>query len=270
MSTIFPREEKAEQIFDKILENPGACERLKDTFFEAIPSAEESEGAGTDIPGTVFAAALFHAYENKDLSAFLMAVCNNSMFDLLRNSFLIPMRFNDKGVENPVLLTDDRGMLLDESQKHLYEKKYRMFHRIYKEQEEIPYYQMYMADGFRENHGYTSKGEIVTDKISKHTGILLMFRFPESVKPDINDDRIYAIVWDFLMRLQEELPRALMYYGVRDEEGKEKNTETLGIFLPFYHFERKMEKNIEIANGIGLGCREHILNEVKRQTGKCE
>lgn len=44
MSTIFPREEKAEQIFDEILKNPHACERLKDTFFEAIPSAEESEG----------------------------------------------------------------------------------------------------------------------------------------------------------------------------------------------------------------------------------
>ena len=41
MSTIFPREEKAEQIFDEILKNPHACERLKDTFFEAIPSAEE-------------------------------------------------------------------------------------------------------------------------------------------------------------------------------------------------------------------------------------
>ena len=39
MSTIFPREEKAEQIFDEILKNPHACERLKDTFFEAIPSA---------------------------------------------------------------------------------------------------------------------------------------------------------------------------------------------------------------------------------------
>ena len=119
MSTIFPREEKAEQIFDKILENPKACDRLKNTFFEAIPSAEESEGAGADIPGTVFAAALFNAYENKDLSAFLMAVCNNSVFDLLRNSFLIPIRFNDKGVENPVLLTDEQGDLLDESQKHL-------------------------------------------------------------------------------------------------------------------------------------------------------
>ena len=90
MGTIFPREEKAEQIFDKILENAGACERLKDTFFEAIPSAEESEGAGTDIPGTVFAAALFNAYENKDLSAFLMAV---SMV-LFQKVSLIRMRLN--------------------------------------------------------------------------------------------------------------------------------------------------------------------------------
>ena len=96
MSTIFPREEKTEQIFDEILKNPHACERLKDTFFEAIP----------DIPGTVFAAALFTAYENKDLSAFMMAVCNSSVFDLLRNSFLISIRFNDKGVENPIFLTD--------------------------------------------------------------------------------------------------------------------------------------------------------------------
>ena len=67
-----------------------------------------------------------------------------------------------------------------------------------------------------------------------------------------------------------ELAKELMYYGVRDEEGKEKNTETQGIFLRFYHLVRMMDKNIEIANGLGLGCREHILNEVKRQTGKCE
>ena len=127
MGTIFPREEKAEQIFDEILKNPRACDRLKNTFFAAIPSAEESEGAGTDIPGTVFAAALFNAYENKDLSAFMMAVCNNSVFDLLRNSFLIPIRFNDKGVENPILLTDENGKFLDESELHFWEKKYKMF-----------------------------------------------------------------------------------------------------------------------------------------------
>ena len=33
--------------------------------------------------------------------------------------------------------------------------------------------------------------------------------------------------------------------------------------LPFCHFEREMEKNIELANGIGLGCREAILSEMK-------
>ena len=171
MSTIFPREEKAEQIFDEILKNPRACERLKDTFFAAIPSAEESEGAGTDIPGTVFAAALFNAYENKDLSAFMMAVCNNSVFDLLRNSFLIPIRFNDKGVENPIFLTDENGNLLDESKNHIYEKKYKMFHKLFEEQDEIPDYRMYMADGFRESHGYTQNGEIETIRNAEHTGI---------------------------------------------------------------------------------------------------
>ena len=148
MGTIFPREEKAEQIFDEILKNPRACDRLKNTFFAAIPSAEESEGAGTDIPGTVFAAALFNAYENKDLSAFMMAVCNNSVFDLLRNSFLIPIRFNDKGVENPILLTDENGKFLDESELHLWEKKYKMFRKLFEQQNEIPDYQMYMAEHF--------------------------------------------------------------------------------------------------------------------------
>ena len=42
-----------------------------------------------------------------------------------------------------------------------------------------------------------------------------------------------------------------------------KHTSKLGIFLPFCHFEREMEKNIELANGIGLGCREAILSEMK-------
>ena len=226
MSTIFPREEKAEQIFDEILKNPHACERLKDTFFEAIPSAEESEGAGTDIQGTVFAAALFTAYENKDLSAFMMAVCNNSVFDLLRNSFLIPIRFNDKGVENPIFLTDENGNLLDESKNHIYEKKYKMFHKLFEEQDEIPDYRMYMADGFRESHGYTQNGEIETIRNAEHTGILLLFEFPQSVDLEINEEKIYAIVWEYLMKLQEELPRALMYYGKRDEHGIEKHQQT--------------------------------------------
>ena len=133
-STLFPREEKAELLFEKILKDPEACRRLTETFYESMDADTDIECGY--LPPEKFAYALLDAYKNRDLTALLMAICQNSMFDLLRNSFLIPMRFNDKGVENPVLLTDDRGMLLDESQKHLYEKKYRMFHRIYEEQED--------------------------------------------------------------------------------------------------------------------------------------
>ena len=41
MSTIFPREEKAEQIFDEILKNPRACERLKIHFCSDSVSRRE-------------------------------------------------------------------------------------------------------------------------------------------------------------------------------------------------------------------------------------
>ena len=92
MTTIFPREEKAEQLFEKILENPDACERLKDTFYEHFPESEDMDAQIPAVSPQTFTRALFQAYQNKDLSAFLMAICGNSMFDLLRNSFLIPDR----------------------------------------------------------------------------------------------------------------------------------------------------------------------------------
>lgn len=92
METIFPREEKADLLFDKILKDPEACERLMQTFYGEIDS--DLELVGGYLPPEQFAKALFDAYKNRDLTAFLMAVCKNSMFDLLRNSFLAPFRFN--------------------------------------------------------------------------------------------------------------------------------------------------------------------------------
>ena len=73
--------------------------------------------------------SLFDAYQNRDLSAFLMEICGNSMFDLLRNAFLIPMRFNDKGVTNPVRLTDAEGELIKQTSvnKLIPQKQYKMF-----------------------------------------------------------------------------------------------------------------------------------------------
>ena len=109
MATLFPREEKAEGLFDEILKDPSACRRLMHAFYDAL---NYEEGLGIDeLPPQKFAKALFNAYENKDLTAFLMAVCQHSMFDLLRSAFLVPFRFNADGEPNPVLLTDDEGKL---------------------------------------------------------------------------------------------------------------------------------------------------------------
>ena len=95
--TIFPREEKAEALFDKILSDPWACEKLQETFCKYLFCSEEES---TPLSASDFTQALFNAYLNRDLSAFLMAICQHSMFDLLRNSYLIPFRFNADGKSN--------------------------------------------------------------------------------------------------------------------------------------------------------------------------
>ena len=146
MATIFPREEKAEQLFEKILENPDACERLKDTFYEHFPESEDMDAQMPEVSSQTFTRALFQAYQNKDLSAFLMAICGNSMFDLLRNSFLIPIRFNDKGKTNPILLTDDQGILREKLPVNVPDKVYQKFSRIYQHREPIPQMREYLAE----------------------------------------------------------------------------------------------------------------------------
>lgn len=40
MGTIFQREEKPESLFDKIVKNEGACERLQELFYEKLRRVE--------------------------------------------------------------------------------------------------------------------------------------------------------------------------------------------------------------------------------------
>ena len=91
--TIFPREEKADVLFNKILNDPWACEKLQGTFCNSLFCNEDNN---FPLSPDEFSQALFNAYHNRDLSAFLMAICQNTLFDLLRNSFLIPYRFDNK------------------------------------------------------------------------------------------------------------------------------------------------------------------------------
>ena len=92
MATIFPREEKAEALFGEILKNPEACHRLMDTFNDSLDMAEVLDAPA--VSAQQFAAALFNAYENKDLSAFLMAICQHSMFVPLRTFQDIKISFD--------------------------------------------------------------------------------------------------------------------------------------------------------------------------------
>ena len=79
----------------------------------------------------------------------------------------------------------------------------------------------------------------------------------------LTDAQVYVHVWDALMRLQDVLPRAFMYYGKMQVNGQETGSEELGIFLPLRHFGDAMERNIEQADGIALGFREEMERYVR-------
>ena len=71
-SMIFPREEKTEILFQKILEDPWACEKLQETFCNSCLCGEETDEV---FSPDQFSKALFTDYRNRDLSAFLMEIC---------------------------------------------------------------------------------------------------------------------------------------------------------------------------------------------------
>ena len=112
MASIFKYEEHAKDIFDRIVANPELCERFTDEFYN------QSEGMNIlgEITPDKFSQAIFSAYENKDLTAFLMIISGNSMFDLLRNACLIPIKYEENN-KNPILLTDNEGMINNNSIK---------------------------------------------------------------------------------------------------------------------------------------------------------
>ena len=97
MSTVLPREEAVETIFSKILASPEASGRLSGVFYDHI----DDDHRLTDNDRDHFLQVLFHAYQNGDISALLLELCGRSMFDLLREAYLIPKKFHGKAGENP-------------------------------------------------------------------------------------------------------------------------------------------------------------------------
>ena len=95
-SMIF-QEKKNGNIVPKILEDPWYAKNWE-TFCNSCLCGEETDEV---FSPDQFSKALFTAYRNRDLSAFLMEICRNTMFDLLRNACLIPYRFDADGIKIP-------------------------------------------------------------------------------------------------------------------------------------------------------------------------
>lgn len=244
--TIFPREEKSEVLFDKILKDPWACNKLFQTFCDNLFCNDDSE---VTITPAEFTKALFNCYSNKDLSAFLMAITHNTLFDLLRNSFLIPYRFNADGIKNPLIMTDNNGNLLPEYKNDVHEKNYQHFHSIYKELNDRN--NIYMAEAHRYSHTYgDDESDVEQEIIDKSTGVLIIRELPDTVKLNKTEAQAYSRVWDLMLELEKQLPMAYIFYGQDSYIEHNEHYDELGIFLPNSLFLRNLEHHVKKAEAI--------------------
>ena len=244
--TIFPREEKAEVLFDKILSDKWAYNKLFQTFCDNLFCNDDS---GTDLSQLQFTEALFNCYTNKDLSAFLMAISQNTLFDLLRNSFLIPYRFNADGKQNPIIMTDDNGILLPEYKNTVHEKDYQHFYNIYQNLHNNK--NIFLAKAYRYSHIYGDDPSIIEQQIiEENTGILLIRELPDTVKLKETEAEAYSAVWDLMLELEKNLPMAYIFYGQDSYIDNNKHFDELGIFLPNSIFLKNLENHVKKAEEI--------------------
>ena len=246
--TIFPREEHSDILFQKILNDPWACEKLQATFCDFLFCNDEFDHP---LSPEEFSKALFESYKNRDLSAFLMGICQNTIFDLLRNSFLIPYRFNADGKQNPIIMTDEKGLLLPEYDNPFYKKEYSTFQKIYHDLESDR--NIFLAQAYRYSHDYGPNHMNIEQKILEiTTGILLIRELPDTVKLKETEAEAYAAVWDIMIALEKELPMAYVFYGQDTLVEHNKRYDEIGIFLPNSHFLKHLEKHIENLQKFGV------------------
>ena len=171
----------------------GHCEKLQETFCNCLFCNDDLDAG---ISPAEFSLALFNAYTNRDLSAFLMGICQNTLFDLLRNSFLIPYRFDADGKQNPVIMTDENGQLLPAYKGTAHEKEYRHFHEVYKDLRQSEKY-IFCTGIPLQPCIYQSDYMDVEQKIlEKNMGVLLIRELPDTVKEKETEAEAYSAVWD--------------------------------------------------------------------------
>lgn len=248
-TTIFPREEKSKLLFNKILADPWACEKLMDTFCNYLFYNDETNDQPTPDE---FTKALLTAYLDRDLSAFLMSICSNTMFDLLRNSYLIPYRFDADGKHNPIIMTDSQGLLLPEYKSSVKGTDYHHFRSIYTGLDKHD--NIYLAKAYKYSHEYTAGKMTVNQKILEEcTGILLIRELPDTIKLKETEAEAYYAVWDIMVELEKNLPMAFVFYGQDTLTNDKQHYDELGIFLPDSIFMKNLERHVTKAEAIIYG-----------------
>jgi hypothetical protein len=256
MSLVLPREEAGENIFSRILSSEAACERLSETFYTHL--LDENRSADPDPHH--LAQVLFTAYQNGDVSALLLELCNRSLFDLLKESYLIPKRFHGKSGENPVLLTDESGMLLEGKQDGVPKHEYKKFLEIYQAHSAVPSSKLYLADGYDLTRYYTEGMEITERKEQKKRGILILYALPDTKKLHFTEAQAYDVVWTTFQEIQKVAFSAVVYYGQETETSRGKSFDELGVLLPIHQFENRMLQHLEKIDHLVLACRENMRN----------
>lgn len=255
MSLVLPKEEDAETIFSRILSSETACERLSETFYYHLLE----DNRYIDPDPRHLAEVLFTAYQNGDVSAFLLELCNRSMFDLLKEAYLIPRRFHGKAGENPVLLTNQDGLLLESRKDLVSRHEYKKFREIYQLHSAAPRSGLYLADGYHLVRYYTKGMEITEKKENKERGILVLYALPDTRKLNLTEAQAYDIVWTTFREIQKAAFSAVVYYGQETEENDGRSFDELGVLLPIHQFENKMLQHLEMIDGLVLSCRERMM-----------
>ena len=255
MSLVLPREEEVENMFSRILSSDQYCERLMDAFYDHLCDDKRT----TNPDPHHFAEVLLGAYKNGDVSALLLELFNRSMFDLLKETYLIPKRFHGKNGENPVLLTDVDGNLRKDKADLVSRHEYKKFHEIYQAHHAAPRSKLYLADGYDLIRYYTSDMDICEKAENRERGILILYALPDTKKLGLTEAQTYDVIWSTFHDIQEETYSAIVYYGQETGIRSGKSFDELGVLLPIHQFENKMLQHLSVIDGLVLSCREEMI-----------
>lgn len=254
MPYVLPKEKETEQIFSRILSSRKACERLSEVFYNHL--YDDNQYIDPD-PGHL-AEVLLTAYQNGDVSAVLLELCQRSMFDLLKEAYLIPRRFHGKAGENPVLLTDGAGKLLKNKEASVSGHEYRKFCEIYEKHSPAPQSGLYLADGYTLVRSYTQHMDICEKKDSRQRGILVLYALPDTRQFHLTEAQAYEAVLTTFQEIQKTAFSAIVFYGQDTGCRQGKSFDELGVLLPVHQFEHKMLQHLDAIDRLVLACRSKM------------